>query len=392
MGSSRWGMLALSVSLLAGPEAGAQGPAAPRPLGRPTAVYQGEFALIRGIRELADGSILVADPIDGALRRIDAGFRRTDTLGRTGKGPGEYIQPDGIWPMPGDASLLVDLGNNRLTLIDPQGKFGESRPITQGSPGRGGPGSPGRGGLSLMLVAGADRFGNLYFRGPPGEDSVALQRLDWAGKHITQVARLLPPSVKVQESGGSSNRNVQTRQIPLSPADGFAVAPSGLVYLVRAGDYHVEVIPREGAPRRGPRVPFTPVRLGAAERTEWQEAQAMNGGLQIGMENRNGEISVRMSRGRTPAAADEDLPWPETKPAFDPGQVWVDGRDRLWVRRHQAAGRPPLYDVFNDRGVLVGSVVLPERRLVVGMGATSVYVVRVTEDDLQMLERYPLPL
>ena len=62
------------------------------------------------------------------------------------------------------------------------------------------------------------------------------------------------------------------------------------------------------------------------------------------------------------------------------------------MRRYQSAGRPALYDIFNNQGTLVASVQLPASRLVVGMGATSLYVAHVNDDDLQQLERYSLPL
>ncbi len=62
-------------------------------LGRPTAAYPGEFSLVHGIRELSDGSVLVADPTDAKLRKLDPALHQTATMiGTIGSGP-ERVPP-----------------------------------------------------------------------------------------------------------------------------------------------------------------------------------------------------------------------------------------------------------------------------------------------------------
>jgi hypothetical protein len=51
-----------------------------------------------------------------------------------------------------------------------------------------------------------------------------------------------------------------------------------------------------------------------------------------------------------------------------------------------------LYDVFNERGSLVGSVRFPAGRRMAGTGKDVLYVARADEDDLSYLARYALPL
>ena len=48
---------------------------------------------------------------------MDAGTRAQ--VGAEGQGPEEYRQPDAVWPLPGDSTLLVDLGNGRLVVLGP---------------------------------------------------------------------------------------------------------------------------------------------------------------------------------------------------------------------------------------------------------------------------------
>ena len=181
--------------------------------------------------------------------------------------------------------------------------------------------------------------------------------------------------------------------MPLAAADGWAIAPSGTIFLVRSGKYRVEVLPPGGPPHAGAPVIYTPVKIGEAERKEYAADQARSGAINIGVENRNGEQTFSLSRGRPQGDGGPDASaFPASKPPFDPSQLFVDGKERLWVRRYQPAGRPALYDIFNNQGTLVASVQLPASRLVVGMGATSLYVAHVNDDDLQQLERYALPL
>ena len=84
------------------------------------------------MRELPDGRVLVADPLGGELYAVDMDAGTRTVVGRRGQGPGEYQQPDAVWPLPGDSTLLVDLGNGRLATLGPDLAFGPTRPIAQG--------------------------------------------------------------------------------------------------------------------------------------------------------------------------------------------------------------------------------------------------------------------
>ena len=246
-------MLAAAVPLAA------QAPPRELTLGAPVATNPFEFSLVRGVRELSNGSMLVASPMDGILMRIDATMRHADTLGRKGRGPGEYIQPDGIWPLAGDSSMLVDLGNNRLSLVGPTGHFGDVMPLMTG-------GDAGPGGMTVMIPGGMDAKGGLYFRGGPGGDSAALQRFDRATQKTTRVAMLKSAATHTEQSGEANSQSTRNFPVPLAAADGWAVSANGTVFLVRAGTYRVEVISPSGVHKLGAQVAYTPVRIGDAEK------------------------------------------------------------------------------------------------------------------------------
>src|SRR5690606_12626678 len=154
------------------------------------AVHPGEFSMIRPVRELSDGSVLVADPLEMTFQRLDRTLQRATPLGRTGPGPGEYKQPDSVWPLPADSSLLVDLGNNRLTVVAPDGRLGQARVLAEPSEGGNGPG------LTLYLPTATDARGRIYFRGGrPGDDSLPVMRLDRASGQSARLAMLKGPAM-----------------------------------------------------------------------------------------------------------------------------------------------------------------------------------------------------
>lgn len=381
---------AASLVILA-PTLAAQGRApVDRRLERPDATWPEPFSLLAGLRELPDGRVLVSDGIEEVLLRLDLAGGRSEQVGRTGQGPGEYRGPDALFPTADGGTLLVDLGNGRLSVFGPDGRYRESMSIAQGAPGPG----AGPGGLRLILPRGTDSRGRLYFQPPsafgPGgapADSAPVVRFDRSTSALDTVAfvKVAPPAV--QTSGGANNQNVRMMPRPFPASDGWAVAPDGRLAIVRAADYRLEWVTPVGRVRGQP-VAVRPVPIRAAEREEW--AASVGGGLSIGVENRNGEITTTFRRGR-PGAQQPDLSgleWPARKPPFVSANVFATPEGEVWVERSVAAGAPREYDVFDRQGALTARYILQPARRVVGFGNGTVYVVRTDEDDLQYLERY----
>ncbi len=358
-------------------------------LGEPEAVWDEAFSVVSTARELPDGRVLVADPLGQVLVRLDLDAGVADTIGGAGEGPEEYRQPDAVWPLPGDRTLLVDLGNGRLTEMDPSLAFGDTRPYSIGNLGLGE--------IVLALPQAVDDRGGLYFRGfgRPGErDSTAVLRYDFETGALDTVATVKIPDVVVETSGSAGQRSSSVSQVPLSPADSWGVAPDGRIAVARAGDYHLEWIAPDGSVTSGPPVPFTPVGLGRAEREEWaHETMERGGGLTIGVTDNNGVITMTATRGGSSPDDDglDDRPWPEAKPPFYDAPIPVDRLGRAWVRRHRDAGESPTYDLFDGSGEPVMTIELGTGRRVVSFGDGVLYVVAMDEFGLQTLERYALP-
>ncbi|MBT8396238.1 MAG: hypothetical protein HKO65_12215 [Gemmatimonadetes bacterium] len=361
-------------------------------LGQPAAAFPEDFGAIQTVRELPDGRVLVADPLSKALYAVDLAAGTRQVIGGEGEGPEEYRQPDSVWPLPGDSTLLVDLGNGRLVVLGPDLAFGETMPIAVGDFQ---PGQP----LVLAIPQGVDGSGNLYARvmgggmgGGPLPDSADILRIDRATGTTEQAARFKIQDMTQTTSGGANNQNIAISPIPLSPEDAWGVARDGSVILARAGSYLLERIHPDGAASRGPEIPFDPIRIGTAEKEEYvAELGRAGGGIRVGVQMDGGQLSMNFARGGGGNREIDQYTWPEAKPPLYSGRIPVDPMGRAWVRRHVDAGGATTYDVFEESGTRIGTVLLETGKRVIGFGPSGIYVVAYDEFDLNYLERYDWP-
>lgn len=362
-------------------------------LGPPAAIFPEDFGAIQTVRELPDGMVLVADPLSKALYAVDMDRGTRIVIGREGEGPEEYRQPDAVWPLPGDSTLLVDLGNGRLVALGPDLTFGPTMPISVGDFR---PGQP----LILAIPQGVDQAGNLYVRvmgggmgGSPLPDSADILRIPRGGGETEQVVKFKVQDMTQTTSGGADNQNIAISPIPLSPEDAWGVAADGSVILARVGDYHLDRIAPDGTVTRGPPIPFEPVPIRTGEKEEYvAELGRVGGGIRVGVEMVNGQMSMSFARGGTGGNREIDnYTWPEAKPPIYSGRIPVDPLGRGWVRRHVKAGEPSTYDIFDTSGNRVGTALLEHGKRVVGFGPSGVYVVAYDDFDLNYLERYAMP-
>lgn len=356
-------------------------------LSAPSARFGEPFSLIAGVRELADGRLFVSDALDESLYELTPDLSAARKIGRNGQGPSEYRQPDALYALAGDSTLMTDLGNGRLTIVAPDGSLARSIPIAQQQDGE----------LLIVLPAGVDREARLYFE-PRGHgvprDTAVIVRWNGATGAADTVARIKLQDVTESTSTGAGQVEVRAMPVPLSPEDGWAVSSDdGRVAVVSVADYSVAWVQPDGTVVRGPATPWEPIRIRAADKEQWVRDLSSRG-LMMMVTNENGQIRTRMRRGG-PSPGDapdiERFEWPETKPPFDATSVRVAPTGQLWVGRHVAAGDRPEYDVFDEAGRRVEIVRLPEGRALVGFGRESVYLARRDDLDFQWLERYPLP-
>jgi len=70
----------------------------------------------------------------------------------------------------------------------------------------------------------------------------------------------------------------------------------------------------------------------------------------------------------------------------------IDESGRLWVERNLPAElKASVFDVFDRAGNLVDRIELPAGSRLVGFDPHWIYTARVDADDLEHLQRFPLP-
>jgi hypothetical protein len=371
-----------------------------RALTAPDAQVGEPFTFIGALRELRDGRVIVADTRDKVLQLVDVARGTVSQIGREGSGPGEYGLPLTVLPAAGDSTIVYDMLNSRFLVILPNGKPGTTFMLEQATPTRSQDG-PAITQTALRNPRAIDANGRLYFEGSPisfgpdgvprQADSIPVIRHDRRSKRTDTVAwlRVSKDAASATSSGTSENRSVSVRigsNKPFDARDSWSVFPDGRIAVARLANYHVDIITPGVARVSGPPVPFTPVRVGNAEKAEYRKLMARSPSLRMSITDNNG--SRQSSVSTTPAPFDEPESWPAVKPAFANNRVFVRATGEVWVQRQVAASAMPLFDVFNSTGRLVQRVTLPRGHQLVGFGNGTVYTVRLDEDDLQYLQRF----
>jgi hypothetical protein len=363
-------------------------------LGDAESVFPEPFTRIAGLRELADGRVVVADQTERHISFLDFAAGTMREIGRRGAGPGEYETPGALLPLPHNVTLLVDMGNMRLTRILPDGELDKESWPMMTSTG------------SFIRPTGTDAKGHFYYSGggiminrgggsgATPSDSQPILRWDPVADVADTVGAFYSPSTRGGGSislsrGGSGGIAVSgMRYRPFNPQDAWVIAPDGGVAVVRARSYGIDWY-RGGVATAGPEVDFDPVRINNAEKEAWADRQASSTATFVAM---GGSGGGRGGGGtfEVPRPDLDEVEFPDFKPPFPSNAARVTPEGEVWVMRHQSHRdeRRALFDVFDQRGELVKQVQLPEGRRLVGFGDSVLYAVVTDEDDLQWLERY----
>ena len=347
----------------------------------PERVLPVDFTQIRGVRELPDGRVLVSDRLDKGVVVADFVRGTVMPIGRTGSGPAEYRLPTGLSPMPGDSTLLVDEGNQRIAVIGPDLKIHRSFNLTL--PGIGVP-------LGARAV---DRRGRYYLQIPGwlngprgGTDTIVVVRFDPRTQRVDTLARI---------KGSTPRKNTMKPGIPyvlFAAQDVWNVTLDGKLGVVRSSDYHVDWREADGRITSGPKIPFERRQVTMDDRMA--HTRRFMEGSSISGKNADGGLSALPAEMLEEKAirevakyqehAEVHAPFTETTPLVDP-----DGS--LWVERSVRLGLPQTWDVIAASGVLAGRLSMPRGRQLVALGSRWVYAVVTDDDGLQHLERYAHP-
>lgn len=333
-------------------------------LAKPQVVYTQEFSTVAGVRELSTGALIVLDKRELKVWRLASPTATPLSLGRQGRGPGEYQAPIHLAALPGDSTLVTDaFGDGRVHVVT-RDAFAKEALAVRGLRGRA---------LLSSFDVQTDAAGNLYERAqlvrseqgarvPADSDGVrrvsrSTGRVDTVGRYYALVRS--PLFAKPSSTKGSAAREaapVASGPMPFATRDRFAVAPDGRIAFISADPYRVRVREASGRETLGPPVAYAPLPVDNAVKAAWRAAKAA----------------------------------PVLSLTFD-AVVRFAPDGLLWVERQVAPGKPPRFDLFDGKGVLVRQVQLPARARLVGFGQSTVYLARLDADDIERIERYARP-
>lgn len=296
--------------------------------------YQFSF-VSRGLL-LDDGGFAVAEMSANEVRIFDSNGRHLRTIGRTGRGPGEFLSLTGIFEYPGDSIVVYDQRERRATVL----------PLDGGTPRVIGAQS-----LGNVDAFGALEFGDLVLYNPGRGFRPDLPAgLQWTMTDVvlldsvggSRTIQQLPSRLQHIEPDGNT-RPVEPGHyaIHVGRQDGF--------YWGTPDRYEIRFYDRGGTLRRIIRRPVTPPAVTQPMIDEWIRAS----------------IEERV-RYEGPAAAEkyrkryESMTFGERAPLFD--RALIDGNDRLWVGEASwpASQRTTRrWSVFGADGAWLGDVEAP---------------------------------
>jgi hypothetical protein len=351
-------------------------------LAAPLATLPREFSMIRGIRELSDGRVVVADRLEEQLYVADLRTGAVRPIGRKGGGPQEYRLPAALIALGGDSTLLIDEGNGRLSVLGPDLRIARSIASQ-------------REGLGFGLWPRAvDRRGRLYVevpawaqRGGP-TDSALVARWDPRTGSLDTLGRVRGPTWL---TGPSSKPRIP--YLVYAPQDGWAADAAGRVAFVRSARFVVEWQGDDGRVVRGAPTPHRALPVSARDRRAYVRNFLV--GSSVGGRGGDGSVASGIPAAMTTDAAIDEMasrqPFAETRPPFTDAAPKIGPGSVLWVERSVASGAPRVYDLFDARGVKRRAVIFPAGRRLAGFGRAALYAVATDEDGIEQLERYAVP-
>lgn len=264
------------------------------------------FAEIQDVALMGDGGVVVLDLGNRTLYRFSAAGRFVDSLGRRGRGPGEFQFPAGVVPAPGGGFGLLDIGTRALLWWTPSGThraqtplLGDGVPIELRSGFRG----------EAWIKAQSFRDGQFQFGAVPLE-----------GGELTPGSWL-----RVTSDAASS---------PTCPFCPWTPWPSGGVVVAAADTAYILTHLRADGTRGRTWTRSAPARRRSAEELRELAARLRRG-------PGGGASNPEAGAGAAPAAT----PWlPRV------ASLGVDGHGRLWALVHHGGETRAVIDVFASDG------------------------------------------
>jgi hypothetical protein len=326
-----------------------------------------------------DGSIVVIEQMSDEIRIFDSDGTHLVSLGGTGEGPGEFVEPWGPFRYPRDSIAVTDRQIRRITIFSTT--TGEDRTLMAENPG--------------MLAMGVLRDGTFLYRlfgsraryladASPGRQWLLdeIFSLDPSDGSMQAIARLPDRDLIVKPGGSTTERRIfaggpNSNTKHLSPPSQYraAVAEDGF-YWVAPETYEIQFYDAKGTLRRIIRRPVPPDPLNRDVIERYEEAELER------ERRRNGEQGAARLR----RMFSDETTYRKHIPLFQ--SAFVDGDGRLWVQRSRwpSLEGPVQWDVFVKEGFWMGSVEAPDRLRIVDSRGDLVLGVGQDERDVPFLQ------
>ncbi len=352
-----------------------------------------------GINELEsslDGKIYVFDRQVPALRQYDPAGKFVQTIGRKGKGPGEYEQANGVAVHRDGRVVLWDAGTAHINVYGPDGTFISAWPM------------PGGAGFYTSGAVFMDTAGNTYARtriaDPPKQNAPGSPRMfgmtglvkwDRDGRIVDS---LMPPAQTVEPQSLIATQKGGTSMtfVPYSPRHMWAWSPLGYFVSAQTDRYAVLISQPGGTVRRIERE-TKQVPLDGDERAYYEErvtAQMRStdptwrwsgpsipgdkGAITSISLADDGRIWVAVARAGERVPQDELPPGPSVR-------VGVGDAPKMPPIRWRD---PAVYDVFDPSGEYLGRVAAPSKTTFRTMRGDHVWAVRRDSLDVEQVVRF----
>jgi len=326
-----------------------------------------QFTGVNSIRELRSGRLLVVDSPEAQVWSLDFRGGPARKVGRTGRGPGEYLSPYRLLAVGADSTLLVDLGTRRWLMLVGD-SITETFPVDH-------PAIRATGGFVESGDSLAGLLGNPVIPSRVGRveyttaDSVEIIRADLRTGSVTRLTSLrrrpmvitttrLAPDGRVLEGKTDASS-------PLSAEEAATLFPDGTLAVARLDPFRIDRRGRDGRWIRGAPLPVPVTPFTRAEHAEYVR--------------RNPQASrIEASR------------FPREIPPFTQGNRALiavpDGK--LLVRRTRSvAVKGTSYFVIDPSNELLGELRFGTDTRVVLVTARFLYTVSTDDDGFEIIRR-----
>jgi hypothetical protein len=346
------------------------------------AMLDAEFTIVAGIRELADGRVLITDEKENRLLVADFRANKVSPIARLGSGPGEYRRIGRLWAIAGDSTIVPDTHAARWLVLHGARVVAT---VPSNDPGL----TPGRGGM----LEGADAIGGVVtmvhgghrFRRPTDKDSLRILRYDRNTKQTLEVGRITSPFERygnmVVEVPLAEGAVSGPPRYPMGgkAQDQVAVFADGWIAFARVKPYRVDWCAPNDKCTTGPTI----------ERL----ARMSDGDKRAYLELADARVYWRKT-----IKLEETVDWPEVldpfhePPGLDASALLPMPDGRVLIDRvPKAGGVHTRHDIIDRQGKLAAMIRLPLNERIAGFGTRTVYVISTDEFGLQYIRRHPWP-